>query len=317
MTVNKELSVVADSTHSPSSPLTISTVKRTYGRSKISEDPDTSLPFPPSSSASRDGTYRTGPPDLDEQVPPSSDFSCSFSDNELADDENEGSPHDAPADDIFGLKKMMRDYDEMHGFSVDESAISDIPHPSHSAKPPATETLSPQRAQSPYFPTSPAVAASNDLTHELIEGSLPTLATSPLSQRAISKSPSPQTSHVGHARRRIKRHVMHDSDSESGPTGNKCTSATRSPTFPHSISTPKSRSSPTPPTSDDEMPAYPIQKHNSKGKGKANPANSRPTVVPLQFSEGPNGSSLVSKKSMRKDKRNKKTKIKVSYSKQH
>jgi mediator of replication checkpoint protein 1 len=314
MTVNKELSVVADSTHSPSSPfpnVKTRTVKRTYGRPKMSDDPDTSLSFPPSSSASRNSTYRTGPPDLDEQVPPSSDFSHSFSDNELADDENEGSPQDAPADDFFGVKRMMRDYDATHGFDVD---MSDIPHASHSEQPPVTETLSFQRVQSPHVPTSPAVAPSNALTHDLLEESPSTLTTSPLSQSAIPQSPS---SHVGHARRRLKRRVMDGSDSESEPAGNKCTSATRSPAFPHAISTPKSRSSPTPPTSDDEMPAYPMQRHNSKGKGKANPPASRPTVAPLQFSEGPNGSSVGSKKSMRKDKRSMKTKIKVSYPKQH
>jgi hypothetical protein len=60
-----------------------------------------------------------------------------------------------------------------------------------------------------------------------------------------------------------------------------------------------------------------MQGYNSKGKRKVDPVASRPTVVPLQFSEGPNGPSVASKKSARKDKRNKKYKIKVSYPKPH
>ena len=97
MAVKKDLSIVADSTCSPcpSSPTFKQRASPTYDYSKMSDDTKTSLIYPPSSSASRDSTCRAGPPDLDEQVPPSSDLFHSFSDNEPADDENEDSPNDA------------------------------------------------------------------------------------------------------------------------------------------------------------------------------------------------------------------------------
>jgi mediator of replication checkpoint protein 1 len=316
MTVNRDYSIVADSTCSPSSPSSafLPSVRRpvrTNGSPKSSDDPDSSLIYPPSSLASRDSIYRTGPPDLDEQVPPSSDISHSLSDNELADDEDEDSPHDASGKGFFGWREKLQKLDKSFDSDVEEQAISDIPDVSPSERPLATQPLSPQRVQSIHVPTSPAVVTSNALTQDVFGMSLSTLTASSLSQSAFAKSPSSLTPQVIPARRRFKKRVVRDSDSESD---NKGSPATPSPAFPHAISTPKSRSSPTPPTSDDdEMPAYPMHEYTSKGKGKVNPTVSRPTVVPLQFSEGSNGLSVASKKSMRKDRRNKKSKIKVSY----
>ena len=127
MTVKKDLSIVADST-CLSSPTFKQRASPTYGCLKMSDDTKTSLIYPPSSSASQDSTYRTGPPDLDEQVPPSPDLFHSFSDNELADDENEGSPNDTSCGDFFGWRKWVREYDKQDNSHVEQPAISVTPN---------------------------------------------------------------------------------------------------------------------------------------------------------------------------------------------
>jgi len=74
---------------------------------------DTDVDPPSSSSVSRDRTYRIGPPDLDDQVPPSSESDLPHTKNELADDENEDSPRGAPHHDFFGWRKQIAKVDEM------------------------------------------------------------------------------------------------------------------------------------------------------------------------------------------------------------
>ena len=251
----------------------------------MSDDTDTSLIYPLSSSTSRDITYRTGPPDLDEQVPPSSDLFHSFSDNELADDENEDSSKDALGGDFFGWRKWLREYDKQDNSDVEQPAVSDTLNASPSEGPLATQLSSP-----------------------LTASSLPQTA-------FFTAGPSPLSPKVIQARRRLKKRVVHDSNSESEPADDKGSPA-RSPVFQHAISTSKSRSSPTPPTSDeDEVPAHPMQGYNPKGKGKVDPASSRPTVLPLRFSEDLNDLTVAPKKVAHKDKRKKKIRIKVRFPK--
>ena len=307
MTVSKDLSIVADSTCSPSSPCPTSSSPILH-RPSIRHPHDTDVD-PPSSAVSRDRTYRTGPPDLDEQVPPSSDLP--HSENELADDENEDSPRDAPRHDFFGWRKQMAKFDEMDDSELQSLTVSGFPNATPSRGSSAIPSSHPQREQSPHVPTSSAIHLSSPFPQDQS-----TLDMSPLIQDAVGKGSSPFTTQVAQARRRPKKRVVHDSDSEDelgNELGNNKGSDTKSPAFPHAINTPKSRSSPTPPTSDNELPAHPMHGYKPTSKGKIDPSASRATVVPLQFSEDPDGSSVASRKSAHKDKRNKKSKIKVSY----
>ena len=314
MTVHKELSVVADSTCSPcsSSPAVKQRASPAYDCSKTSDDADTSLIYPPLSLASRDSTYRTGPPDLDENVPPSS-----FSDNELADDENEDCLKEVSrGGDFFGWRKRVREFDKQDDSDVEQPDISATLNTSPSERPVATQFSSPQGDPSAHIPTSQAVVPLNALAQGVLKASRFTLTASSLPQSILTARPSPSSPEVIQVRRRFKKRVVHDSNSDSEPADDNGSPANTSPVFPHSISTPKSRSSPTPPTSDnDAMSPYPIQGYNAKGKGKVGPASSRPTVPPLQFFEGPNDLTAVSKRAAHKDKRKKKTKIKVRYPK--
>jgi len=154
-----------------------------------------------------------------------------------------------------------------------------------------------EREQSPHVPTSSTVHLSDPLTWDQS-----TLDVSPLIQNAFSNGPSPSTSQVTQARCRLKKRVVHDSDSEDELGDNNGSSATKSPTFPHAVNAPNSRSSPTPSTSDDnELPAHPMHGYKPRSKGKIDSSTLRATVVPLQFSEDPDGSGTASKMSAHKE----------------
>lgn len=314
MPVNKDSSIVADSTFNPSSPppATTPAVKRplrTYGRPKDTPvyDSDTSTFHTATSSASRGSVYRTGPPDLDEEIPPSSDPSRIPSDAELGDDDDESSPQNASSKFEWGWKKRLRALDSEEDGDVEMPSVSEHVDASELREPSHHDALSPQR---PIEPTShhisnlPTQHDTNALAEDIFGGSLSTLTASSLSSVPIDKSPllSPE---VAPARRRLSKRVVQDSDSESEGVAAKSSPANTSPAFPHSIGTPPTNSSPTPPTSDDDMPARP-SKNMSKGKGRASAAKPRLDVEPLRFSEEP--SSIVKRT---RDKHSKKSKIKV------
>lgn len=267
-----------DSTVSSSPPTTpvIKRAARTYGRPRCVEEaadsPYTSYLPSSASSGSRDGIHRTGPPDVDEQIPPSSDPAPS-------DDENQA---DASPKVNFGWKQRAKALDDSSDVEMDTvlgSATASQSRGETLVKSP----LSPRKLSDPGvpgIPTSPAKNESLALTDDVFDGASLNTITVSQSSTTSAKTTSPD---IGPSHRRAFKRVIRDSDSEDDL--NKV-----SPATVFTLATPKLNSSPTPPTSDDdddEMNAQPRPKSTAKGKRKAT-AFSRRGVPPLQFSEDEN-----------------------------
>lgn len=105
--------------------------------------------------------------------------------------------------------------------------------------------------------------------------------------------------------RRSHRGVVHDSDSESELSNAKLGSSIHK-SSPFVLQTPNSRSSPTPPTSDDEIPWS-----TSKGKEKANIVP-RKNILPPHFDEESTESENLEGSSNNRPKRMKVRKLRVS-----
>lgn len=307
MPINTDTSVVADSTLASSPPPAATPlIKRaafTYGRRRgpIVDNPDSSISYQTTSSESRDRIYRTGPSDIDEEVPPSSEPDL--------DDEN-ASLKDALPKFQFGWKAKLKEMDERDDFNVgilSASGSGDVPISSPTL---IDQPLSPRREKASGSRTVPASPIEFDsLTQDIFGGSLSSLtASSSLPPSSFANSPA--SPGVVPARRRTnKRAVVHDSDSDSEIANSKPSSSLISPTVPHTIITPTLHSSQTPPTSDDDIPAQFASKSLSKGGNKATAAASRRSVPPLRFDGEPTGSH----KKVSKDKESKKYRIKVSF----
>ncbi|KAJ6516218.1 hypothetical protein C8R45DRAFT_236136 [Mycena sanguinolenta] len=99
-----------------------------------------------------------------------------------------------------------------------------------------------------------------------------------------AKSRTPPQPSISHRRGKQRAVVYSSDDSEDDTKG-----STRKPrTTPHPIASPKLRSSSTPPTSDDEMPAQLAPTiRNSHLKEKDKPSSSRIQVPALQFNDRP------------------------------
>ncbi|KAF8076054.1 hypothetical protein FPV67DRAFT_1470214 [Lyophyllum atratum] len=265
-------------------------------------DSDTSLIHSARSSGSRSSIYRTGPLDLNEEIPPSSDPAPSYSD-----EEEDNAEQDASSGFQFDWKKKLKEMDEQEDFDVDMVGVSherDAPPPR--IEPDDKSALSPQRpaiTEELYVPTSSVDGGTDALTEDVFgPPSSNLIASSPPPHRSFGRSPSPKPVP---SRRRINR-ILQDSEDEDD--NNKNSSPT-SPAFPHPITTPKPESSPTPPTSEDDMSTH--ARRDAKGKGKEKAA-ARPNVPPLRFSEALGSASAVKPtKVSSKNIRSKGQKIKV------
>lgn len=298
MTITKQYSIALDSTLSstpPPSPSPLMTpvrrATRTYGRPrdpKPPHDPDSSLSMSESSSASRQSLYRTAPPDVDEEIPPSSD----------------GLPPDDSDSDSIILAEVLpkqRYHDWRNKLShidqrLDDDDDDDATKASASKEPPAgTDTSDVPNRKDPGMsllherPRETATTSGRGV--ELpVNDSLSGFTLSPTSPECQFKG-SPAI------RRRSTRRpaVVPDSDLEE----NAIPSSPTSPLYPNPITTPNLHPASTPPTSV-EMP---------KGKGKAR------DVPPLRFEEtqvipAPAKTKNKSAKNKRKPSEQK-TKIKV------
>ncbi|KAG6901551.1 hypothetical protein C0995_010661 [Termitomyces sp. Mi166 len=313
MPIQMDSSIVPDSTISSSPPATPAAVKRarrTYGRSQRTEtagdDSDTPHLHVSKSSSSINSVFRTGPLDMDEEVPPSSDPSHDYSASNYIDhdDDDEPDSEDASPAFQFSWRKKLKDIDTeeddvagLRGVIEEKRASKQREEEGHAS------ALSPQRSESSdlsHLPTSPVESGKDTSTERVFGGSLSTLtSSSPTAHSSFARSPSPQVTN----RSRRKKPIIHDSDSEDGE--NKESSPT-SPPYPHQLTTPESRSSPTPPTSDDDMPALLGQDVKRKWK-----ASIRPDVVPLHFSEEPVATISTKSQKAPKDRGGKRKKIKA------
>ncbi|KAG6877843.1 hypothetical protein C0993_003216 [Termitomyces sp. T159_Od127] len=315
MPVKMDSSIVPDSTISSSPPATPSFVKRarrTYGRSTHGEAAGEDSDAPhllrlSKSSSSINSVFRTGPSAVDEEIPPSSDPSCEYSaSNQADDDDDEAESEDASSAYQFSWKKKLKEMDMEEDNEAVMADVSEDKSASEQREEGDASALSPQTHDRPDFarlPTFSVGNGNNALTGTVFDEPSSTSPTSsPVAHSSFGHTPSPQVTNRG----RRKKPIIHASDSEDGESKE---SSPTTPSHPHPLTTPKSRSSPTPPTSDDDMPASVVQDTKGKGKGKA---SSRPDVAPLCFSEEHVvTSSFTRQKKSSEDKGGKRKKIKA------
>jgi len=319
MVIHTDSSIVPDSTvsSSPSTPVS-PVVKRatfTYGRRKDLQsvlDPDSSATIADSSSSSRPSLYSAGHSDVEEEIPSSSHASgipelsgvtlaevdagtfLSFTrkkdeDKEIGNNSIGGESPISPArnDDAgsssfqFAWKAKLKLIDE----DFDDLDQSTVPpgHPnglhilgSKDTDVPVSLASQPSSPKGTQLPT----------TDDVFGGSLSTLTDSQLQSASTFDASRSATPDLGV----VKKLAVVYSDDDLAD------SSFDSPAnMPHPINTPKSWSTPTPPTSE------PAAKPQSKGKGKA-PARS---VPPLVFDDDPERSLETShvKKSIQKGRR--------------
>jgi mediator of replication checkpoint protein 1 len=310
MVIHTDSSIVPDSTLSSSpSPSTSPIVKRaafTYGRRKdvqTAPDPDSSATLAESSSSSRPRLYSTGQSELEEEVPPSSytseilesssvtlttadvetstPFTRKKDENKEMDVDSSGrksldsptrSDDAGPSSFEFSWKAQLKLIDEDFEASDERtvsSAVSGAPNvlsASENGQADASMSLATQ----PFSSQPPKIDdVFGSLTPNPMEPSSPP---PPVAAFGMSYSTSPEP---GIVKRPKRRAVVVDSDDDLGDS-----SINSSTKIPHPINTPKSRSSPTPPTSDLDLS---IVKPRSKGKeGKASVTN----VPRLLFDKG-------------------------------
>jgi len=257
MPVYEDSSIVADSTLSSSPTVATSAIRRaarTYGRPRgkgndIVDDSNTSRVGRASSSDSRDRIYKTGPTEIDEEIPPSSDPITS-----QGDDEAESPSQDASTSEYqFAWRKTLREYDEQEDFDMDSHPLE-----------PRVDSPEIDNHKIPDVPTSPAHDDSSTLINDVFGGPLDALTTSPSSRNSSFHDHS--SPDIGFLRTRSTKHakrVVRDSDSEGDE------SQSFFPAQPISIAIFPNPSSPTPCRSDEEMPALVMPKRSLKRKGRA------------------------------------------------
>ncbi|TFK43271.1 hypothetical protein BDQ12DRAFT_661965 [Crucibulum laeve] len=303
MPLNRDYSIVADSTISsspePSTPApVIKRVPRTYGRARepIVEDPDTSFSHSDISSVSLGSVYSSGPRDTDEELLPSSEPRSAFLSDNSDDEEKEGSDDESDAPEhIFEWKKKLEDIDKAYS-EAGRSASGESTHATQAGFGAPFLLTGPEEGIKTH-PASPAALGQSALSSDIFGSTLSSFTISSASTRPSSLFPPPVAASRRHSNKRV---VVHDSESESELPPKNTSSTSASPVaFPHPITTPKSHSSQTPPTSDDEMPGQSLFKTKSKAKGKV-PSR---IVPPLSFEEP----DILSSKSHSK----KKSKIKA------
>ncbi|PFH52595.1 hypothetical protein AMATHDRAFT_1995 [Amanita thiersii Skay4041] len=195
-------------------------------------------------------------------------------------DNDEGSnPKNASPGFIFGWRKRLKEMDNEDDFDLSPKNNALSSAPPQATKAAAYSLTSDARAtiqeDTDIFPPTEGLSTSEYLNSD------EQLLLSPPSEvkRDVFDSTPPDT-----GRRRVsKRVVVRDSDSESEHVSNLLRSSLNN-SSPFVLRTPPSRSSPTPPTSDEDMPQRLATKSHSKGKQKAT-AVSRRSVPPLRFNE--------------------------------
>ncbi|KAF4619463.1 hypothetical protein D9613_005412 [Agrocybe pediades] len=312
MPLEKDFSVVADSTISSSprndfdAPESAEGVKRpmrTYGRRQqetVVEDPETSstLLAPP---ATRQTIHNTAPLHLSEEVPATSPHELETSTRDSDQDDADEPLSNLPKFE-FGWKKMLRDQDSEE---EEEDVVMPAAPELDNAQGPALSFGPPSLLLPDTGNLFPSQNRSGDRDFPL---PLPSTEDDIFGGIASQRGPSPPATEVDESfnlssppRKLAHRHtfgrkglVIHDSDSEGeGEALAKSSPATASSSSKPQLFTPKSGSSSTQPTSDDEMPS----KHN-KGKSKEKRRAGGSTIGPLEFEELP----LSTTKTRRKTK---------------
>ncbi|KAI0677470.1 hypothetical protein C8Q78DRAFT_1002861 [Trametes maxima] len=216
---------------SPSPPLRRAT--RTYGRRRNTSEHDF-FDVANTSLDSREDSHSSTSLTLDHDVPPSSDdFNASFSSvgADAQDGDGDNDADDGPGGFQFPWRAKMKDIDQGKLDVSEGSGARTL-----------VEELTRDKATVPTRPASPVDQA----MHDILSGTLPSLTSS-------SQSSLPTTTII--RRRKPQTLPLSDPDSEVEARP----STPQSPP-PHTINTPQTNSSPTPPTS--------IEMMQKQGKGK-------------------------------------------------
>ncbi|KAJ6539028.1 hypothetical protein B0H19DRAFT_1269396 [Mycena capillaripes] len=261
---------------------------RTYGRPRdtVSEDPSASLQSLGGWS-SKVSTSTTFAPHLVEKTPQNPNQPRQSPPLDVADDQDSDEEvGDASGGFQFAWRVKMKEIDEEMPADGDDTAVPVAEDASLGTSHRHSPTINPSNDPSRTLPNSPSLQYVSPVEKNVFGGSLSTLTASPVTSKAFdnmeSHSPPPSPPSIASRRPGKRRAIvpLSDEDSEDDAKG----SAPRSPVVPHPITTPKSRSSSTPPTSDEEMPSR-LAPSNSRSKGKGKPLSSRTQVPPLRFSE--------------------------------
>lgn len=303
MAIAQDSSFAPDSTADMSPPPFLSpapspVIKRarvTYGRRRDintnASDPDIALP-------SHSLPQRRSIPDhADEIVPDSDEFDIpetslmgDTADDGLASDDSDNDDASKLAPVMFSWKQRLKEIDQ----DSDDEALDGGGGSSGGANAGRAASLcahtslsSPRNIQDNDRSSrgSPAMRDSSPLPQiepdDLFGSSLPSLTGSSVAPETTSSPSPPPTARLN----RRKRAVIDESDDDQA---SRDQSSPTSPPFPHSIATPKLRSSPTPPTSENDM--SPAVLHKRKGKERAR------SVAPLQFDEEITAASIGDRK---------------------
>ncbi|KAG5654679.1 hypothetical protein H0H81_009928 [Sphagnurus paluster] len=285
MPVCEDSSIVPDSTTSspPATPAVIKRPVRTYGRPRhvepAGDESDTSPLHSAKSSGSSESRYRTGPRDVVEEIPPTSDPPPVHSDAAHTEDEDADAEHSALNKYQFDWRKKLREIDEEDDFEVPltDAQAGNVASRSSvkvsGGDKPALFNESLDNAKKLHIP-EPTIESGPRILAEDLFGGFPT--------KSPTTSPhSVSSSRPGRIHRRMRRPVLNSDSEEEEHNASSQTLA------PFRITSPKVDSFPTPPTSDgdddDKIPAN--LKRISKGKGKAK-SSPRRDVAPLDFSGG-------------------------------
>ncbi|KAA1465988.1 hypothetical protein DENSPDRAFT_925513 [Dentipellis sp. KUC8613] len=280
-------SVVLDSTVSQpnSSPAPVRRAAVTYGRRRDNAPaPDADTSADSHSTRQKTTAGRSEDeivPDSDEfNVPQSSLVTGASHDSDADNDEDEDGDDAMPGVTKFqfGWKKAMAEIDEMSDEELNRTGGAPG-SPMKVDKGPTRRSRSPQ-GQQQHVPTSPAAPPAE--LDDLFRGSLSSLTESS-SHASLPTHSSPSALPVAKRANHAYRRAVIEESSDDEPTPKKAPSSPNtSPPFPHPITTPKGRSSPTPPTSEGDMSPAVVK---SKGKARAR------TVAPLLFDENIDASS--------------------------
>jgi len=308
MPLGKEFSLVADSTasSSPSKVLDASETSevtkrpmRTYGRRQQEphiedEGKDTSLSLPEPYILTRKSVHNTAPPNLSEEIPATSPHDL---DTATRDEDGDESFSNLPKFE-FVWRKMLRD-DEFDVEDVnmpDAHKPDDVPRPALSFGEPSLLMRDTKATLSSLSlgdgldlrPVPPAVE--DDVFSGTISQRVPSSPALPPDDSYILSSP-PETAR---SRKRARKGIIHDSDSEP-EARSKSSPATGSSSSRPILFTPKSGSSSTQLTSDDEdMSSKSLKKQRSTGKKQA--STSRSSVAPLDLEEVRSSETKTGKK---------------------
>jgi hypothetical protein len=267
-------SIAGDSTlsSSPPPPAQVKRAVHTYGRRQPTQvDESTSVANLESSTVRRQ-IYRTAPPDVDEEIPQSSSPS-------------QESAQPRPKFE-FSWKKLLRDMDKERPEDVAiSSGNQDESNGFTGGDLDSSDPFRERDDASPSVPQASECSSSPNLKHS-----------------RLSPAKSPLESSLTYKQIK-KRYGISASNLEEGP------SSPITPEFPHCINTPKLRSSPTLPTSDEDRGlGSPAATHNKS-------LDNDESVVPLRMEEisGPSQFAAVTSTRLAKSKSTsrKHSKIKV------